>query len=362
MLVVIAIIVILVAMLLPAVQQVRLAAMSAKCQANLRHISIAFHNRMHNEGKKGFAPSLSVYVTNLLPYADDSPQSFLCPIDMLAARNSAASGGGSTTPGVPGSGPGGAATTFAVYGSLGYLSVGTGGAKVPLDDYTGPGDRTRVSSPARAALLLTASDPPGTFFIEYEDGSDWDYNDVIIRIAPMPDGTTQIKPIFSETGATIYLWDKDQNPMGQVTAGSGPLHNYGPPGVNIGGGPYGQTSPVAPQIVPGTAARTSYAIHPYAARFGPGDSNKILFLEYSTFAANVMFNPPYSQAATGELYWQKVQARHPYWSYSQPGINCNVAFFDGHVESRLPYDIDPNVQEFYDTFWNPSTGDSGLVN
>ena len=76
LLVVIAIIAILIALLLPAIQQVREAARRSQCQNNLKQIGVSIHNNMDSAGKPGHFPVGAIdngkygLFTTLLPYIE----------------------------------------------------------------------------------------------------------------------------------------------------------------------------------------------------------------------------------------------------------------------------------------------------
>ncbi len=72
-----------------------------------------------------------------------------------------------------------------------------------------------------------------------------------------------------------------------------------------------------------------------------GDATKILILDYTRLVADVV---GVNAADTGQ--WQDLVApRH--------SRTCNILFFDGHVESMIPDDIDPRDPNMHDQYWKP---------
>jgi len=84
LLVTVAVVAILIALLIPALQSVRAVARSTQCRNNLRQVGIALHHHTANHGRP---PRAGDFVDHLLPLAESQAATFVCPelIHLLAA-------------------------------------------------------------------------------------------------------------------------------------------------------------------------------------------------------------------------------------------------------------------------------------
>ncbi|MGE3809279.1 MAG: type II secretion system protein, partial [Gemmataceae bacterium] len=83
MLVVIAVIMILIALLLPAVQKVREVARSTSCKNNLHQIGYAYRNWQATMGRTNLSPYN--WTKDLLKYVENNEQLYRCPSDLKVA-------------------------------------------------------------------------------------------------------------------------------------------------------------------------------------------------------------------------------------------------------------------------------------
>lgn len=285
LLVVIVIIALLIALLIPAVQAARAAASKARCVNNLRQIGIAYKSRV-DMLKKGFYGQEG-WVSELMPYAENNKNLFLCPDDLtpssakqqlpayLYVRN----------------------TTYAEYG---------GGHAIRLEPN---GARCRLSN----AVTLTT---PGSYGLEIEDWSDWDYNDMRMLIEPQVNGDLKITGFSKDAGYTFDITDALGNVLiSDFRAGKG-------------------------CVIPGGASISSYGMNNTAFKFGPEDnSQKILVVEYKKVSVNVV-------AANATDFWpDQVALRHT--------RKMNVLYYDGHVECKSSSEIDPRVPTILQQNWRP---------
>lgn len=262
----------------------RLAAARVKCMNNLKQIGLAVH---HNRSIP--APlTVDTWTSGLRPFWEGQDQVLRCPL---------------ADPSAP------VVATVAL-----YLQVMPTGLKIPFDPAS---PRCRTSTTAAPP----AGSAAGAYVLEFEDGGDNDFNDLVVLVEPLPGGAVRVTPLSKNAGYTYNLVD----PAGTVLAA-----NFRP------GSP--------PQTVDGAIVRSDYGMSNRGGRLGTGDSNKVLALDYHRPVAGVA-----GAGAPGLAGWPTdVAPRH--------AGSANVLFFDGHVEPFTPDAIDPRQAPLQTKWWTPDGG------
>lgn len=295
MIIVISIIGLLISLMFPAIQAMRESARRLQCIHNLHNLGTAYQSLATRKPQEPALANPVIWVGTMRSEIEDSDKTLLCPNDMNP----------NATP-LP---------------DL-VFHVRNNGYNVPFDP-TGP--RCRVSKWVHQRYPLDKH--PGRFGLEFEDWRDWEFSDCRVLLEPIGGAIEQLPSgRLRVVASSLKITSVDKR--------AAFTHDlYGPNNMPL----ILDFKPKKSIVVP--TQKTSYGINSYVHQMDAPDSTKILLVEYKKFIARVV-----GEDAT-DIWYDQRAPRHR-------GA-MNVLFVDGHVETRMPNDIDPDVTLHQEMLWRP---------
>ncbi|MBI1371458.1 MAG: prepilin-type N-terminal cleavage/methylation domain-containing protein [Phycisphaera sp.] len=295
LLVTLSIITLLLAMLLPAMKSARKTARTAVCASNLHEIHHAWMDQAIEARQAGtqMIGGWGGWVGVLGRSVVGQTKVFICPEDDHPA--------------------------IAPEATIRVLSFdnATFNYYMPLE----VGPLTRMANESG-----TPGQPGYSYDMEFEDirpsGGDMDFNDLVVNVTLLDDGTAKITFVNMSAGYHFYLDDLSGREL---------LPDLG------------RATPLGASVILG--GRASYAVNGLVRR-DSDRSNSIFFMDY---VEKTTADPDLDDWSLW-LNDEGVPAfgRHPYGQ-------CNVMFRDGSIRLMSPFDIDFDVDNNRDRWWRTQT-------
>jgi len=384
LMIVVVVMAILVAMLLPALNQAWAVADLTTCTDNLHRISQALGLRASDEMLRVRLPDMKPtwWCSQLLPYLENRADFYICPAGGRSETEGAAysdSGSGDSGSGDSGDWQSTAslAATDAPVSSvneaeLAEVKVVAGSTiytialaeneyciKFSIEQYEAARSQGLLGDADSANQLRTKFDctyragaNPNSYWLCFEDhGGDWDFKDVMILVSKLDDGTLLLYIWSGATGHTNSLISKPDG----VTLAAVPAHTNGiqialknPDEMDGSGGSSGSGggsdgSGGSGSSNSATVISTSYAMNYSASRL-TRTGGKIILLDYSNYIARSI-----------DL-WADVRLdpnRDGTPKFARHSGRINVLFSDGSVRLTAPAEINPALPTLASRYWEP---------
>jgi len=345
MLVVIAVIGILLAIALPAMQSSRSAVRSTQCANRLRQLGVAYKQR----SSLGQRPLKSQHWTvELRPYVEDVSVVFECPsgeplgTEIVAGAPSDSRGAGQGSAGEATNG--GSSPNYGLVEGRGFVALEGWALRVRIMHGHEPEPRNTFDVPLdpghqRVRLLDFAADG---YRLGFEDSQDNDFDDHVLDLRlQSPEGIL----ITSQGGTTWHIFsvvDAGGNEIAELAGVSG----WNPNAPRGRSAQYLFNPTAASSPAGGLPAQVvvlgHYGMNARASRFSSSDSHRVLMLDYTKPVADVVEPDP------TDAWPILVAPRH--------GGAANVLFVDGRVQAKTPAEIDPRDPRLQHKFWRPARG------
>ena len=381
LMVVMAIIGILVALLIPAIQSASASVGQARCAENLHRLWQAVSMRAADEAAHPNKRMLraTAWPAQVLPYLESGSQFMVCPAGGESMSEDGASAGGQSTSFTDGAASSGTAggtgsgNDWSNYAQLSDLAdvkteSGTTSWFVPLeegrwclklsdDQYAAARSAGFLPGGANLRDKFDTAYQPGanrhSYWLCIEDhGGDDDFKDVMIHVTENKDGSFGLDVSAGQHGHRNSLVNKPEGvELMFVPSPCASFHltvkpSDSPNAVGSGGG-----IEVAPQYssiqaddpVQGGVVSTSYAMNAYYPQM-TRKAGKILLVDYIKYLAYV--NDDWAgEKMDPEQTGAPLFARH--------GGRMNVLYSDGSVAAENPQDIDPVTPKNEWALWDP---------